>query len=162
MTLSSLLDWITNKSTPPSPLRAIQTLPRYVVLSKSVPPEKIEEIKILHEAAGRPGRATPRRKQADAFPRTACSGPHICSAAILSISLASTILGFYSYLDREQGRGYFGVEEKYDHLLAGSPVEIIVPQDPYLITKPPIIPPGVSLVLTIDREIQAMAEEMVG
>ena len=73
-------------------------------------------------------------------------------------ALASGILGFYPFLDRENGRGYFGVEEKYNTLLAGSPVEVLIPNDPNRIDKPPSIPPGISLMLTIDREIQGMVE----
>ena len=41
-------------------------------------------------------------------------------------SLASNILGFVN----REGLGYFGVEEKYDTLLAGSPVQVLVPTDP--------------------------------
>jgi cell division protein FtsI/penicillin-binding protein 2 len=59
------------------------------------------------------------------------------------------------------GHGYFGVEEKYNQLLAGNPVTVNMPLDPYLITKMPDVPPGASLVLTIDRDIQAMTEQVL-
>jgi len=73
-------------------------------------------------------------------------------------SLASNILGFYSFMDREHGVGYYGVEEYYDDLLAGSPMETFMPRNPYLLEELPEVPAGASLVLTIDREIQAMVE----
>src|SRR5512144_1840578 len=41
-------------------------------------------------------------------------------------SLAANILGFVN----REGRGYFGVEEKYNDLLAGNPVQVMVPVDP--------------------------------
>lgn len=74
-------------------------------------------------------------------------------------SLASNILGFYSYRDRQDGIGYYGVEEYYDDLLAGNPMDTFMPRNPYLLESLPEVPSGASLVLTIDREIQAMVEE---
>src|SRR5262249_6387896 len=41
-------------------------------------------------------------------------------------SLASNVLGFVN----REGRGYFGIEEKYNTLLAGNPIQISVPTDP--------------------------------
>jgi len=73
-------------------------------------------------------------------------------------SLASNVLGFYSFMDREKGIGYYGVEEYYDDLLAGNPMELFMPRNPYLMDELPDVPAGASLVLTIDREIQAMIE----
>jgi len=76
-------------------------------------------------------------------------------------SLASNILGFYSFMDREGGIGYYGVEEYYDDLLAGTPMETFMPRNPYLLEELPTVPAGASLVLTIDREIQAMVEKQL-
>jgi cell division protein FtsI/penicillin-binding protein 2 len=134
--------------------------PRYVVITKNAPPDKIDELTVL------------TKKMADAAERAGKSQKNMPSLEGLlwtpslqrsypEHTLASTILGFYSFLDRETGRGYFGVEEKYNHLLAGSPVDVLVPVDPYLIDKPPSIPPGDSLILTIDREVQEMVEKEV-
>ena len=72
--------------------------------------------------------------------------------------LGSNILGFYSYLDRTEGAGYFGVEESYNQLLAGTPKKVYTAFDPQKIESAEPVPPGASLVLTIDREIQAMTE----
>lgn len=76
-------------------------------------------------------------------------------------SLASNILGFYTYKDRSTATGYYGVEEKYNDLLAGNPVTISIPVDPAVIEEIPDVEPGASLVLTIDREIQAMLERVM-
>jgi cell division protein FtsI/penicillin-binding protein 2 len=69
-------------------------------------------------------------------------------------ALASNILGFVN----REGRGYFGVEEKYNNLLAGNPVQVLVPTDPNKAEDIPHIPDGTNLVLTINRDLQAAAE----
>ncbi len=74
-------------------------------------------------------------------------------------SLASNIIGFYSFQDRSDGEGYFGVEEYYDDLLAGRPMDTFMHRNPYMLEELPEVPAGASLVLTIDREIQAMVEK---
>ncbi len=71
--------------------------------------------------------------------------------------LASNVLGFVSREDR----GYYGVEEKYNDLLAGQPKLVWIPSDPNLVEQMPDIPRGSNLVLTIDREIQAMVEDIL-
>jgi len=68
--------------------------------------------------------------------------------------LASNILGFVN----RQGEGFFGVEEKFNDLLAGTPVRVEMPLDPNQVGEAPKVPDGASLVLTIDREIQASME----
>jgi len=75
--------------------------------------------------------------------------------------LASNVIGFYSFRDRQDGLGYFGVEEYYNDLLAGSPIDSFMPRNPYLLERLPEVPAGASLVLTIDREIQAMVERLI-
>jgi len=72
-------------------------------------------------------------------------------------SLASNILGFVS---REE-RGYFGVEEHYNDLLAGVSKSVWISNDPNMAAENPDTPEGASLVLTIDREIQATVEEIL-
>ena len=70
-------------------------------------------------------------------------------------SLASNMLGFVTL----ENRGYFGVEEKYNDLLSGVPVNVWVPEDPNRAGELPKVPKGADLILTIDREIQAMVEQ---
>lgn len=71
--------------------------------------------------------------------------------------VASNILGFVN----RQGVGYFGVEEKFNDLLAGTPVKVEMPLDPNQVGDTPKVPDGASLVLTIDREIQASMESVL-
>jgi cell division protein FtsI/penicillin-binding protein 2 len=72
-------------------------------------------------------------------------------------SLASNILGFVN----REGLGYFGVEEKYDALLAGNPVQVLVPTDPNKAFEIPRVPDGTTLVLTINRDLQAATEKIL-
>lgn len=76
-------------------------------------------------------------------------------------TLAANVLGFYTYYDREDGNGYFGVEEKYDDLLAGTKQKVVIQLDPYEMKEIPTAPAGASLILTIDREIQRTIEKLL-
>jgi cell division protein FtsI/penicillin-binding protein 2 len=71
--------------------------------------------------------------------------------------LASTIIG---YVTRDN-HGYMGVEEKYDNILAGEPVTKLIPADPRQAVDYPKIEPGQTLILTIDRQIQASVEKIL-
>ncbi len=161
MTLSNVLGVDYTRIFPSLNQNWDKTKPGYVVISNNVSPEKMKEVQTIAQQLDDQAARVPEKQQSSMpnldglvwTPRLQRSYPEQ--------ELGSTILGFYSYLDRETGRGYFGVEEKYNNLLAGTPVEIVVPQDPSLITEPPSVPPGDSLVLTIDREVQAMAERVL-
>ena len=72
-------------------------------------------------------------------------------------SLASNVLGFVT----RDGRGYFGIEEKYNDLLAGNPVQVWVPRDPNKATEIPRVPNGTTLVLTLNRDLQARVESIL-
>jgi cell division protein FtsI/penicillin-binding protein 2 len=72
-------------------------------------------------------------------------------------ALASNVLGFVT----RDGRGYFGIEEKYNDLLAGNPVQVWVPSDPNKATEIPRVPNGTNLVLTINRDLQAKVESIL-
>jgi len=72
-------------------------------------------------------------------------------------SLGSNIIGFVS----REGRGYFGIEEKYDTLLAGNPVQALVPTDPNKAFEIPRVLNGTTLVLTVNRDLQASAEQIL-
>ncbi len=71
--------------------------------------------------------------------------------------LASNLLGFVT----EDNHGYLGVEEKYDNILAGIPETILVPTDPRRANEYPKIPPGQTIILTIDRAIQSSIEQIL-
>ena len=75
--------------------------------------------------------------------------------------LASNVIGFYNYRDRDKGTGNFGVEEKYNDLLAGVKEKVLIPLDPYDLQSIPSAPAGASLILTIDREIQRSTESIL-
>ncbi|MBI3738720.1 MAG: hypothetical protein HY258_06710 [Chloroflexi bacterium] len=72
-------------------------------------------------------------------------------------SLASNLLGFVN----REGRGYFGVEEKYNTLLAGNPIQVWIPTDPNKAVDIPRVPNGTTLVLTINRDLQAAVEQIL-
>jgi cell division protein FtsI/penicillin-binding protein 2 len=71
--------------------------------------------------------------------------------------VASNLLGFVS----QDNKGYFGVEEKYNELLAGKPKTVWMPLDPNRVSELPNIPDGANLVLTLDRAIQAEMERIL-
>jgi len=72
-------------------------------------------------------------------------------------ALASNVLGFVT----RDGRGYFGIEEKYNDLLAGNPVQVWVPSDPNKATEIPRVSNGTTLVLTLNRDLQAKVESIL-
>src|ERR1051325_4551223 len=72
-------------------------------------------------------------------------------------ALASNVLGFVT----RDGRGYFGIEEKYNDLLAGNPVQVWVPRDPNKASEIPKVPNGTTLVLTLYRDLQANVENIL-
>jgi cell division protein FtsI/penicillin-binding protein 2 len=137
-------DLLANLSNPPAGLR-------YLVLADFVDSDKAAQLQQLQRATEQqaaPGtagrlqglelRAHPQRDYPEG-------------------SLASNVLGFVS----REGRGYFGVEEKYNSLLAGKPVQVWVPTDPNRATDIPRVPDGTSLVLTVNRDLQAAVENIL-
>ncbi len=72
-------------------------------------------------------------------------------------ALASNVLGFVT----RDGRGYFGIEEKYNDLLAGNPVQVWVPRDPNKASEIPRVPNGTTLILTLHRDLQAKVESIL-
>ncbi len=71
--------------------------------------------------------------------------------------LAANLIGFVA----RNEQGYFGVEGRYNNQLAGIPVAVLVPADPRRALDLPQIPPGTSLILTIDRELQAAVQDIL-
>ena len=72
-------------------------------------------------------------------------------------SLASNILGY----DTPWGDAHFGVEQHYDTLLSGTPVYVNVQDSSHIFEADYEVPSGASLVLTIDRDIQAAMEKII-
>ena len=71
--------------------------------------------------------------------------------------LVEHILGFVD----KQGVGYYGIESRYNDLLAGVPVYTKFSADPNLANEIPQVDSGDDLVLTIDREMQAAVYDIL-
>ena len=119
----------------------------YVVIQDYVPVEAVDKLKLMVQQLDD---ADDPRLSGLAFK------PHL-QRSYPEKALASNILGFVT----RDGRGYFGVEEKYNDLLAGNPVQIWVPRDPNKATEIPKVPNGTTLVLTLNRDLQARVEEIL-
>ncbi len=120
----------------------------YVVLDKFTPGEKVQAFEDFLETVK--GTATAENLGAVYFQ------PHL-ERTYPENWLASNILGF---VDRNKW-AYYGIEEKYNTLLAGTTVTRWVPANPNDAQSLPDVPPGTTLILTIDREIQAATEEIL-
>lgn len=124
----------------------------YAVLADYVPADKVLQLQqFSDEMNGTFGEDKPVRDLSGII-----YTPHL-QRSYPENNLASNILGFVS----REGKGYFGVEEKYNDLLAGVSRTVWMPSDPNQIEALPDIPPGASLILTIDREIQDMVEKVL-
>ncbi len=121
---------------------------QYIILDDYVTANKAKALMTLQEAA----HGDPTGKNLDAIYFKA----HY-ARSYPENDLASNVLGFVT----EDNHGYMGIEEKYDNILAGIPVRMLVPADPRRATEYPTIPPGQTIILTIDREIQAAVEKIL-
>nr|AGU01692.1 penicillin-binding protein [uncultured bacterium] len=131
--------------------------PVYVTLNGFVSKEKVAQLEIIRdEYANRVLKNGETRPHLDGLMWT----PHD-KRSYPEGTLAANVLGFYGFLDRTQGVGYYGVEETYNTLLAGTPKKVYTAYDPQKISDLEEIPPGASLILTIDREIQVMTEQVL-
>lgn len=72
-------------------------------------------------------------------------------------SLAGNILGFVNH----DGEGQFGIERQFNELLAGEPQLVWMTLDPYLVTDVPEQDEGADLILSIDRDLQAVTENIL-
>jgi cell division protein FtsI/penicillin-binding protein 2 len=120
----------------------------YVVLDKFTPSEKVQAFETYRESVS--GTTTGKNLGAVYFQ------PHL-ERTYPENSLAANILGF---VDRNKW-AYYGIEEKYNTLLAGTTITRWVPANPNDAQSLPDVPPGATLILTIDREIQAATEEIL-
>jgi cell division protein FtsI/penicillin-binding protein 2 len=129
---------------------------RYAVLKDFVTADKITEIEKLREEYKK--LPLPRDKHQAPTTLTGLTWtPHL-KRTYPEGALASDVLGFYTFLDRQAGSGMYGVEQMYNTLLAGTPQKRLVTTNPHLVGDIDPIPPGATLVLTIDRSIQASLE----
>jgi cell division protein FtsI/penicillin-binding protein 2 len=135
----------------------------YVVVDSFVSPEKIAELeKKRQEYRDMPvdKRKTRDKDYVPPSLRGVDWQPHL-QRVYPEKTLGSNIIGFYSFLSRNDAKPFFGIEEQYNELLAGTPVELLYYYDPNKATDFPTAAPGASLLLTIDREIQASVEQIL-
>jgi cell division protein FtsI/penicillin-binding protein 2 len=121
----------------------------YLVIDNFASPEAVAYLKELKEELNKADTPTPSLVGLEFSPRLERSYPED--------ALASNVIGFVNL----EGRGYFGIEEKYNDILAGNPLKVWVPSDPNRAVEIPRIPNGTSLILTINRDLQAAVEEIL-
>lgn len=137
----------------------------YVVLAHFVSKEKVEQIKAIQKQyaiqASKHSSGFFNKKDEDLPSLAGVEYIPMLIRTYPEKSLGANILGFYSYQQGADARGNYGIEANYDGLLGGRPVIYKQKNDPQLVSKPPSIPPGASLILTIDRDIQSMTEQVL-
>ncbi len=129
----------------------------YQVVADFVPADKIHQL----EEKIQEYQNAPKVKRGEAMPSLFGLHwvPHL-QRSYPENTLASNVLGFFNYFDRRDGHGFYGLEEQYNSLLAGTKQRVVLPMNPSEIQELPSVPPGSSLILTIDREIQAAMERI--
>jgi len=128
-----------------------ETSARYIVLEDFIEPAKIDELEKVKASYEEQG-------------NNDLNGLYWFSYLQRSYpesNTASNVLGFFAFMDRREGKAHFGIEEEYNDLLAGNPILVTYQLDPGKITEIPDIPPGANIILTIDRDIQAMVERIL-
>lgn len=126
----------------------------YRILKKNVSESQVEQLRVLQDQIAK---SYGNRTDKDA---PSLDGLLFKSRLIRMYpekQIASSIIGFVNYEDI----GYFGVEGYYNDMLSGHKKVVWVPNDPNQVGDIPETPEGVSLVLTIDREIQAAMEQLI-
>ena len=121
----------------------------YLVLDNFASPEAVANLKGLKAELNKSENPTPSLAGLEFSQRLERSYPEN--------ALASNVLGFVNL----EGRGYFGIEEKYNDILAGNRIKVWVPSDPNRAVEIPRIPNGTSLILTINRDLQDAVEEIL-
>ncbi len=125
----------------------------FVVLDDFVSQEKVDKLERFREEAEK---AIPKEDEASPSLSGLTYIPHL-QRSYPEKSLAANILGFVS----REGKGYFGVEASYNAALIGKAQNVWVPFNPSRVEEVPSVPDGSSLVLTIDRAIQAEMEAII-
>ncbi len=137
----------------------------YVSLARFVTADKVDQLKKLTQQlsnqAGERSNSLFRRDTQKAPSLKGLEYTAMLMRTYPEKTLGANILGFYSYQEGVGAKGNFGIESKYDDLLGGKPVYFQEENDPQKVSNPPDIPPGASLVLTIDRDVQAMTERVL-
>ncbi len=74
--------------------------------------------------------------------------------------LAFNIIGFYPFMNSNSFASY-GIEQYYDDILEAKTISHRFSLDPNIPDRIPDLPNGASIVLTIDRKVQAITEEII-
>jgi cell division protein FtsI/penicillin-binding protein 2 len=152
------LDYYQVKVTLENPITPKQV---YFPLNKRVEKEKVDGLKAFLEPSENDGRDEKAKKAELAAKLSGLELRPYLERIYPEKSLASNLLGYVGHSEDGTPVGVFGVEGKYDEVLAGLPLKIWVPNDPRMVKELPAIPEGTSLVLTIDREVQAAVEKIL-
>ncbi|HKJ26787.1 MAG TPA: penicillin-binding protein 2 [Anaerolineales bacterium] len=122
----------------------------YAVVQRGVPSEQAEELNaiLVDWAENYNG-----RKDEDSL-RGVVMFPYL-ARTYPEKTTGSNMLGFVN----AEGNGFYGLEQRYDNVLSGVSREVFIPANPNYASELPDIPPGSTLLLTIDREVQAMVEQ---
>ncbi len=126
----------------------------YALIKQNVPQEQAEKLKNLiaqmeEQAEKSKSKNPPRLTGVVLYPRLARAYPEN--------TLAANILGYVTL----QGQGVFGVEEKYNDILAGQPRYVVDPLNPLNVGERESVPRGVSLILSIDALVQLEVERIL-
>lgn len=127
------------------------TPPIYTRLAINVEPKKIDQLSAIEEALLKEGKND--LSGLVWFPRLIRTYPEG--------SLAGTVLGFVTFQNPESPSGFQGIEGKYNDYLTSSASTVDFARDPIKLDQITSVPPGASLILTIDRELQASVERIL-
>jgi cell division protein FtsI/penicillin-binding protein 2 len=129
---------------------------RYILVDDYVPEEQATELKDWISRA----EASKSYTEATRF-----NGIHVVEHLKRNYpnkTLAANIIGFVGWVKEKTDQlGFYGVEGYYNDLLTGKIQERLISRHPNEAKDYNVEPEGASLVLTIDREIQAMTEDVL-
>ncbi len=161
LTLSQLLGMEYNKVLEYAQIDYIPGEREYIRLKSDVNDSVIDELKrVKEDLANRPVRKFLWHREYPPSISGVIWKPRL-ERSYPENSLGSNVLGIYQFKDVDNPSAIFGLEALYDLEMAGKPVKVRVNLDPYQDADFTEIPPGASLILTIDREIQAKMEEIL-
>ncbi len=123
----------------------------YMRLADGVEPAKVDQLRQIKQAMIDEGKN---------LMRSMVLVPHL-QRSYPEKSTAANVLGYVKSLDPKSPIGVNGIEGHYNSYLAGITTTVTIPRSPYDITSIPDLPSGASLILTIDRELQAVTEQIL-
>lgn len=144
---------------------------QYAVLVDYVTPDQVKAIQDAMTAA-----ANKPETRSKGQPTVGIEALHFVPHLIRTYpekEVGFNIIGYYPFMSTQQiaqvngknvlvpASGTYGVEEKYNDLLAGTPSLETISNNPLLVNDVPEVPPGSSLILTIDIQIQASMEKIL-